>query len=299
MNELPSDILYRIISFDALLSAPNMYKLNKAMRTASYSDPNFIRIIYSKFQTLVEHNTKHSITRVVSLQNNTIDVVSAFDEVKVIIDAAIGHPEFSLNNYVSILMDFGASMNLQIANLQKNLALGVLDIEKMQKQDVDEDNLNELISVWYGLRNRVDCMLHRINAWLALQIKMEEHVDAISYNAMEWQGKMEWILTRDIQMRQQLNEFIVNSDESIEQNIASFISINAHHETLFEQSFVRWTADHIQKQDLIFQMMTIRELVELSNNFHDAFRRMLVVCKSMKEMTVSVLKHDITQIVTK
>ena len=232
MDSLPSDILYRIISFD-VSSAPHVYRLNKAMRKASYSDPNFTQLIHLKFEKLVKYNSENSMQRTVSVQMHAIPIATQLDEVNAIIHSAIGHPEYSLNSYVSLLLQFGGAMNLQIANLQKNLGLGVLQIESLQTAELSEDNLHELISVWYQLRHRIHCMLQRINCWLKLHEPMQETIDTISYNASQWQGKMQWVITRELELRVQLNRLMDGLPNETIANISTFFSNNMNQQNLF------------------------------------------------------------------
>ena len=295
MDRLPRDILFQIISFDISL-ASTVYKLNKTLSEISYADPNFCTLVKSKFHPLINWNIQNALSPCdASFATNAITVANTLPQVKTIVDIAIGHPKYSLNTYLSLLMTFGISMNTQVSNLQNKISNATNKIQSLKiTNDVQltQDEYHEFISIWYELQYRTFVMHQRINYWLQFQNEMIQIMDGIRYCCIEWLKKLEWILSKDTEYQLQFDTYFHDGHNSFSDIITFFTANDNDQRDLFESSFIRWTAEHIQRQDLISQLQTIIDVIRLSQDFHNAFLRLYKVIKSMKQMTVSVLQND-------
>eukprot|EP01083_Nonionella_stella_P204547 745596_1 len=194
IDRLPTDILFRIISFDIAM-ATNIYVLNQAMYYVSHSDPNFNALVKSKFGPMVQWTVQNAdIPRNISTALNAVNVANTVCEIKEIVYIAIGHPQYSLNAYVSILLPFGCALNRQIRQLQLKMTAAVSMQTKQSNGTIQDDD--EFISAWYELEHCTQIMYRRIRFWLTLQHKMEPHIEDIKHCSNNWQAKLEWVLMR-------------------------------------------------------------------------------------------------------
>ena len=293
IDELPRDIVIRIISIDLSL-APTIYKLNRRLHDIFYFDPNVNKLIKLKFYALIDWNihNKFSTSDVfLNIERNPIIIANTLPQIKLLIDIAVGHPSYSLNKYLSLLMKFGTSINRQIALLQKKITNAVNEthtieqiITTRQHYKLSKNGFHELISMWYELKNRTEIMYNRMRYWMKYQIEMEEIVKLMKNYSIEWQNKLKWVLEKDNQFQQQFDSYF-SGDDSFEDMIQFFTTNIVNQRQLFQSSFIGWIATQIQRKDMINNLETIIDITKLTQSFHDAFSRMFEVIQSMKEMT--------------
>lgn len=298
IEELPRDIVFRIISFDPCL-AITVYTLNKRLHSIFCLDPNFNELVKLKFYTLIDWNIRNalSVSDVMSIERNPMIIANTLPQVKMLVDVAVGDQFYSLNKYLSLLLKFGTSINRQVALLQHKTTKAVNQVYFMThniletQYKLSNDEYHEFISMWYGLENRTEVMYNRMKYWMKYQIEMERTIKSTKDCTKEWKNKLKWVLEKDAEYQAQFDSYFTG-DTSFDDMIAFFTTNIANQQLLFESSFIRWTATEVQRQDMISNLETIMDITRLAKSFHDAFARMFQVLQSMKDMINTLLQTD-------